>query len=499
MEKLPKQKTLQTLNKWESILAGLSLPFWGIVYFLTNSPAFLHIILLNVIALLGCLVSTYISKRNFILASLITIYTHITAVGLGTLIIGPSSSGGFALLLFVPVIATVLELSKRLVTFTTAIALAVLLLSLSLQSYGIVTPAFELGSDFPIANMFCWVLAFFLVWNGLTVWLGEILRRSAGEKAVIAEKNNRLLSAQDAAQFLTNNARNITNILVNTMSEQSAGASQQASAVMQITSSMEEMGQSAKMIAESTQQVVEAAEATLKNCKTVLVESRQTSQKVREGSEAVEEISTNFQKLHLRIQQVSLVLLNLSNQSREISKVLEIFDEFSSQLQLLALNASIEAAGAKGSGERFLVVAQEVKFLAESFRDSSGEIRDILANLQDLLSQAVLTAEESRKEAEIAARKVLQTGEIMQKVAKASATTAENISEIRENAEQTNTTAQAISYATQQQRMAVGQIIGMMQEIKTVAQQSVEVSYIVQNSVTEISQLTNRLTQTLVA
>jgi hypothetical protein len=47
--------------------------------------------------------------------------------------------------------------------------------------------------------------------------------------------------------------------------------------------------------------------------------------------------------------------------------------------------------------------------------------------------------------------------------------------------------------------MAVGQIIGMMQEIKTVAQQSVEVSYIVQNSVTEISQLTNRLTQTLVA
>jgi methyl-accepting chemotaxis protein len=193
------------------------------------------------------------------------------------------------------------------------------------------------------------------------------------------------------------------------------------------------------------------------------------------------------------------VLLNLSNQSREISKVLEIFDEFSSQLQLLALNASIEAAGAKGSGERFLVVAQEVKFLAESFRDSSGEIRDILANLQDLLSQAVLTAEESRKEAEIAARKVLQTGEIMQKVAKASATTAENISEIRENAEQTNTTAQAISYATQQQRMAVGQIIGMMQEIKTVAQQSVEVSYIVQNSVTEISQLTNRLTQTLVA
>lgn len=73
----------------------------------------------------------------------------------------------------------------------------------------------------------------------------------------------------------------------------------------------------------------------------------------------------------------------LSNQSKEIERVLGIITEIASQTNLLALNAAIEAAQAGESGRGFAVVAEEIRKLAEGARKSVNEISDLVSAVQN--------------------------------------------------------------------------------------------------------------------
>lgn len=75
----------------------------------------------------------------------------------------------------------------------------------------------------------------------------------------------------------------------------------------------------------------------------------------------------------------------LKNTSQEIVSILETVSSISNQTQLLALNASIEAARAGQAGKGFEVVAQEINKLAE---DSSSAVKKIF-NLVGTIGQQV--------------------------------------------------------------------------------------------------------------
>jgi methyl-accepting chemotaxis protein len=67
-------------------------------------------------------------------------------------------------------------------------------------------------------------------------------------------------------------------------------------------------------------------------------------------------------------------------ESKSVSKVNDLTDEIlnvSSQTNLLALNASIEAARAGDAGKGFAVVANEIRTLADSTRETAGNIQEI--------------------------------------------------------------------------------------------------------------------------
>ena len=93
---------------------------------------------------------------------------------------------------------------------------------------------------------------------------------------------------------------------------------------------------------------------------------------------------TNKDTTSAMIQEILGTLQQAIENSKSVEEVNALTDEIlniSSQTNLLALNASIEAARAGEAGKGFAVVADEIRVLADSSRETAGNIQQINAKV----------------------------------------------------------------------------------------------------------------------
>ncbi|WP_426350178.1 methyl-accepting chemotaxis protein [Alloiococcus sp. CFN-8] len=87
---------------------------------------------------------------------------------------------------------------------------------------------------------------------------------------------------------------------------------------------------------------------------------------------------------------------NIADSTRKIDMVLEAISDIANQTNLLSLNASIEAARAGEAGKGFSVVADAIRKLAEQSKDSTEDIKKIIADITGKTNAAVTSMEETR-------------------------------------------------------------------------------------------------------
>lgn len=86
----------------------------------------------------------------------------------------------------------------------------------------------------------------------------------------------------------------------------------------------------------------------------------------------------------------------LNQKTKNIEQIMALVDGISEETNLLALNASIEAARAGDLGKGFAVVAKEVKKLAEESQKSTGHVRETLNDIEGKTSSCVALAEKAK-------------------------------------------------------------------------------------------------------
>ncbi len=229
-----------------------------------------------------------------------------------------------------------------------------------------------------------------------------------------------------------------------TIQQQTSATAEQSSAVQQITSTVEEINQSSGQVADSAKEVSAAG--------------RVMAQSGREGLSAVEDTTNAMDAIRDQVETVARNVVALSQNTQAIGEIIATVTNIAEQSNLVALNAAIEAADARNEGRRFSVVANEMKNLADQAKAATGQVKNILEEIQRGINTTVMLTEESVKRVE--------TGQERSDVAQNS------IRQMAETIEENVTIFERIVGATGQQKIGIEQVTRGLHGIREGSQQT---------------------------
>ena len=192
-------------------------------------------------------------------------------------------------------------------------------------------------------------------------------RNQAAEAGKTAQKIlNIAIQVEQAAQEVEDTVSGVSR----NADEVKAGGDTQTSRIGEILSAMENLSTAVVGITDSANSV--AAQA------------QDSHSKVEAGVSMAEQSGKAMQALHSLTGNLTENINKLGVQSNKIGSIMNVITDIADQINLLAMNASIEAAHAGESGKGFAVVAGEVRKLAEKTRAAAQEVDSSITDMQKL-------------------------------------------------------------------------------------------------------------------
>lgn len=247
--------------------------------------------------------------------------------------------------------------------------------------------------------------------------------------------------------------------------QHAAGASEQSAAIAEVASTVDEVRASAEQTAQKAEEVAQQAE-----------HSARISQ---EGESAVADILTGMEAIREKVGAIAQDILALSEQTQQIGEITTTVSDIADQSNLLALNASIEAAKAGEQGKGFAVVAAEVRNLAEQSKGATEQVRTILGDIQKATNAAVLGTEEGSGVVESGMKLADRAGEVIGELAKTISVASQAV--------------QQIAAGAHQQSIGIDQISQAMQDIEQATTQAAAGARQSQSSAESLDQLARSL------
>ena len=156
---------------------------------------------------------------------------------------------------------------------------------------------------------------------------------------------------------------------------------------------------SVKDIKQDAEVVLSAAENALTQLVELTNSASFTSDTSGRMSKELEGTVASFSRFQEHMEGTARMTRELSRTAETITSITNTIRDISSQTNLLALNAAIEAARAGEQGRGFAVVADEVRSLAKRTDDATTEISTLVENIGNNIGQTVVLLEDTIKQA----------------------------------------------------------------------------------------------------
>ncbi|MBC6486830.1 methyl-accepting chemotaxis protein [Aeromonas hydrophila] len=208
--------------------------------------------------------------------------------------------------------------------------------------------------------------------------------------------------------------------------------------------------------------------------------AQQAEHQTRQGGHELARMTATMQQIAAMIAEANKAMGLLSSQSEQVGRVTEVIATIAEQTNLLALNAAIEAARAGEQGRGFAVVADEVRLLASRTSQSTEEISQTIASIQQQTRQTVNTVGSGTR--------------LVEEGRGAVDSVTDTLNAMLQLVQDLSGQLGAIATATEQQSRVAQEVAGTVEEIAGLSRQSSQRSQQGEEIVARLAQDTGRLT-----
>jgi methyl-accepting chemotaxis protein len=207
--------------------------------------------------------------------------------------------------------------------------------------------------------------------------------------ALDVDSSDQIGSLAQAMQQMQDALANIIGTVAQTAGSLTASVASMRSASDQIHTRVDQQTKQTQQAATAMQEMSASIAEVSRHTHSAAETARSAAVTAHEGGTIVKHMLATMHSIATAVSETSVTVGLLGEDSRRISQIVTVIDEIARKTNLLALNAAIEAARAGEQGRGFAVVAGEVRRLAESTAQATGEISAMIQAVQARTHSAI--------------------------------------------------------------------------------------------------------------
>ncbi len=297
----------------------------------------------------------------------------------------------------------------------------------------------------------------------LTSLAAQVSQASHGDLTVKLQKLNRkdeIGVLEDAVRSMLKGLNDQTRQISEVVSILSSSAAEISATVAQLATSTSKTSAAVTETTTTVEQVKQAAQVSSEKAKKVSASAQQAVQVSEAGKRATADTVHRMSLIKEQMESIGETVIRLSEHSQAIEDIINAVQDIADQSNLLAVNASIEAARAGDQGKGFAVVANEIKSLADQSKSATERVKSILDDTQKWVNAVVMAAEQGGKAVDSGVAQSLVAGDSIQSLANSVAASSQ--------------AASVIDTTSEQQFVGVDQVASAMTNIEQAMRQNLD-------------------------
>ena len=237
-------------------------------------------------------------------------------------------------------------------------------------------------------------------------------------------------------------------------------------AVDQVASGSDQVSQASQNLSQGATEQASSLEQISSSITEVNSQSKQNADNATEANGLAKQATDDAENGNVQMKELVEAMGRINASSDEISKVVKVIDDIAFQINLLALNANVEAARAGKYGKGFAVVAEEVRNLAvraaEAVKETTAMVEDSISNI----NTGNELVEKTAGQLEAIVTGSTKVAEFLGEIASASKEQAQAIDQITEGLDQIDQVTQGNTASAEESASAAEELAGQAQQLK---------------------------------